>query len=357
MAHSQLNIHYMCLLRPTSVCWQEYHIHSVYKMYNDYHYIFTDNFIVVFIVTEATCWTPVSFTDQQNQYTNNYCSKSNTYYTMELDEIPVEDTSQMKNQIEKITPRLSKHLTTELLAVVIYLVLSHQALSLSDADRGLLLSLNSGSSPHHQGEDVPSERSKHLKNLMSSFGVAILYIIVQLAFITAIFVICSDFKETFPYLRVDDVILCDMEIRPLGNMHRYTVQCQLPSQAPYKLLYHANVVVCGFAGVIALLHLLYVFLVAPWWHRSVLKATLTDQKVIRNPKEVGILFIFSDLYMASRSASANQSNHAVFHPSGNPPASDGTHGMEMREIPRYQPPPGPPPSAPEQGMYPVLLTD
>lgn len=216
-----------------------------------------------FACDRITCWVPAQFHGSYTKYTNNYCWISNTYYIANNDTIPPNKLSREKAEINYYQwvpfifllaafffylPRmLWRSMNTRSGIDLQYLVTK------SDVD------ITVGAIQHYCGskEEKNFRGNRFLRSLFCTGGkrlgnyLVIIYVmmkflylinsIVQLIVVQiilghpghfygfdvwySVFVRNSVLTDSPFFPRVT---LCDLHVREVGNLHRYTVQCVLP---------------------------------------------------------------------------------------------------------------------------------
>ena len=216
-----------------------------------------------FVFNRITCWTPAQFTSAYLSYTNDYCWISNTYYIPTNKTIPA-------SQLDRKQSEIAYYQWTPLLLLLSALGfyfprllwrsmnlrsgINLQNLIAKTNIEGIVRTIDyycrANEPTTHQRN--PFFRSlfcttgKHLGNYLRSIELMVkcLYLVnsfVQLILIQFIlrqpgwfygfdvwyniFIKKSVLIDS-PYF--PRVALCDLNIRELGNLHRYTVQCVLP---------------------------------------------------------------------------------------------------------------------------------
>lgn len=224
-----------------------------------------------FVFNRISCWVPAQFVGSYSTYTNNYCWISNTYYVPNNLSIP--NSKQERTQAEigyyQWTPfifllaalffylprMLWRSMNTRSGVDLQYLIKKSNENKANDAnEKSIVLAIENYCKPDNR-DDGYSNRfcrmlcctsGKRLGNYLRSVYLIVkfLYLInsfVQLLLVHLIlgqpgwfygidiwyqiFVQNSVLTDS-PYF--PRITLCDLRVREVGNLHRYTVQCVLP---------------------------------------------------------------------------------------------------------------------------------
>lgn len=224
-----------------------------------------------FVFNRITCWVPAQFVGAYSTYTNHYCWISNTYYIPTNYSIPHEkhERSQAEIGYYQWTPfifllaafffylprMLWRSMNTRSGIDLQYLVVKSKENKGEVNEKAIVRLIETYCEPYGEGKDDFGNRfcralfctsGKRLGNYLRSVYVIVklLYLInslIQLILIHfilgqpgwlygidiwyQIFIQNSVLTDS-PYF--PRVTLCDLRIREVGNLHRYTVQCVLP---------------------------------------------------------------------------------------------------------------------------------
>ena len=224
-----------------------------------------------FVVNRITCWVPAQFVGSYSAYTNNYCWISNTYYIPSNYSIP--HNKQERNQAEigyyQWTPfifllaalffylprMLWRSMNTRSGIDLQYLVIKSNEKKTDGSNEKSIAQLIETYCKPYDVDDTFGNRccrtlfctsGKRLGNYLRSVYIIVkfLYLINSLIQLMLIHIILGQpgwlygvdiWYQIFvqnsvltdsPYF--PRVTLCDLRIREVGNLHRYTVQCVLP---------------------------------------------------------------------------------------------------------------------------------
>jgi len=226
--------------------------------------------VQIYVGDPITCWAPKHFTDNHIKYTNSYCWIRNTYYLPFEEEIP-----KAGEHRDMVTYYQWVPFILLAMAGLFYLpnLVWHGLNQRSGVDADNILTSAQGLTNVSEEENRATTLTV-LTNLMDRFlgkrrldsegqrsckgfrrfgsYLVLLYLLVKLLYILNVFlqfflldtVLTTQF-ETYgfdvmggaisdtdwtltPRVPFPRVTLCDFQVRRLGNVHRYTVQCTLP---------------------------------------------------------------------------------------------------------------------------------
>lgn len=246
-----------------------------------------------FVFNRITCWTPAQFTGAYLTYTNNYCWISNTYYVPKNESIPADQLDRKQKEIAyyQWTPLI---LLFSALGFYLPRILWRSMNRRSGINLQNLIAKNNideivrtieyycrANEPRHRQKNrfirsLFCTTGKHLGNYLRSIELIVRFLYLINSFVQIIFIqlilgqprwfygfhvwhhifIKNSVLTDSPFF--PRVTLCDLSIRELGNLHRYTVQCVLP----INMLNEKVFSLAWFCFVIVFLLNLYTFIVS-----------------------------------------------------------------------------------------------
>ena len=209
-------------------------------------------------------------------YTTRVCSSNNSYkYLPFSDVLPTEQ----DNGKQELVRAPKGHPLQKLLVVEIMLICCVYSIVKPLVAAGSFGTIN----PH---------------TLLNSHTKAPYYLIIQggAGCLWVLFAILTISKSG---LSSDDIgFMCGFNVRRLGNVQRFTVQCMEQGGDVVYTAFMVNFGLCIVLAITKFVHIVSTFLIQPFLSKSSVAASLVESGIIKNPKQVGVGFAMSDLHFA-----------------------------------------------------------